>query len=107
MSITAIEIKRAQRARQIEYGPDSEEFTVVGGGTFRGIFDRSYIYDNKDSGNVQQKKNNPLIMVATIPEELIERTSKIRREEWQIGDKEFTFNGYAIDDEGVPILWLY
>lgn len=107
MSITAIEIKRAHRLRQIEEGPDSEEFSIVGGGTFRGIFDRSYIYDNKDSGNVKQKTNNPLIMVSGRPDGLTEQVSVIRREEWATGGKEYRFLSYAIDDEGVPVLWLY
>lgn len=106
MSTAAIEIKQRHRAYQLEQSPDSEEFSIVGGGTFKGIFDRSHLEDNKDHGNVLNKKLNPLIMVAVVPDGLIERTTLIRREGWETGDKEFTFFFSGKDEEGIPVLWL-
>jgi hypothetical protein len=107
MSQTTLDITRRHRKAQTENSPFSEEFQIVGGGTFKGIFDRSHIEDEKDRGNVTQKQTNPMIQVAERPDGLTERTSKIRREGWTSGDKEYTFFFYGIDDEGVPVVWLY
>jgi len=107
MSVETIDIMNEHRKNQIEQSPSSETFQIVGGSTFKGIFDRSHFEENKDSGNVTQKKPFPIIMVNIRPADLTEKSSKIRRENFQIGDKEYIFNYIGTDDEGIPILWLY
>lgn len=104
MSQETIDILRQHRADQIELSPSSETFQIVGGSTFKGIFDRAHKEDNKDSGNVLQKKLTPLIMVSTIPAGLTERSSQITRE--TVGET-FTFSYVGKDEEGIPILWLF
>lgn len=104
MSQETIDIMRQHRTNQIELSPSSETFQIVGGSTFIGIFDRAHKEDNKDSGNVTQKKLTPMIMVSTIPAGLIEQSSEITRE---TPGETFVFNYVGKDDEGIPILWLY
>lgn len=106
MSQEALSIHRRQRAYQIEHGSFSEEFNIVGGGTFRGEFDRSYIYKNRDSANIEQQTLNARIIVPEIPVELIgkESIAKIIRES---GDTtEYIVSTFGEDDEGVPVIWL-
>lgn len=107
MSIEALDLMRDQRKLQIEQSPFSEEFQIVGGGSFRGIFDKSHEETNKDGGNIRQKNLSPAIMISDIPSGLIERASKIQREGWTTGDKIYTFRAYGKDEEGIPILWLF
>jgi len=107
MSINTVDIMRQHRKSQIEISPSSETFQIVGGSTFKGIFDRAHFQDSKDSGNVTQKKLNPLIMVSEKPAGLTERSTKIRRDGWVTGDHEYTFFKIGLDDEGIPILWLH
>ena len=107
MSQEALEIQRRHRSRQVEYGTNSEEFSIVSGGTFRGVFDEAHLEDKRDTGNVLQKKLPPLIMVATVPTSVIVHSSVIRREEWQAGDKEYKVQYIGKDAEGIPILWLF
>jgi len=107
MSFDTVNIMRDHRKNQIETSPFSETFQIVGGSTFKGIFDKAHFQDNKDSGNVTQKKLNPLIMVSEKPVGLTERSTKIRREGWTIGDYEYTFFKIGTDEEGIPILWLH
>ena len=104
MSQETIDIMRQQRKDQVELNPSSELFQIVDGGTFRGVFDRAHLEDRKDKGNVTQKKLTPLIMVSEIPSGLIERTTQIERE--SVG-KTYTLSFVSLDDEGIPILWLY
>jgi hypothetical protein len=44
-----------------------------------------------------------MIQVSTVPESLVERESKIVRED---GVTTYTFFRKAVDDEGVSLLWL-
>ena len=104
MSQKTIDILRQHRTNQIELSPSSETFQIVGGSTFKGIFDRAHKEDDKDSGNVTQKKLTPMIMVSTIPAGLTPRTSEITRE---TVDKTFKLNFIGKDEEGIPILWLF
>ncbi len=104
MSEATLDIMRDHRTNQIELSPSSETFQIVGGSTFKGIFERSHLENNKDSGNVMQKKLTSRILVSTIPAGLTERVTKITRED---PGKEFTFNFAGLDDEGIPILWLF
>ncbi len=109
MSLEAIDIMNVNRDDQLSLSPSSEVFQIVGGDTFSGIFDRAHLEDNKDSGNILQKKLTPMIMVSEIPAGLdgLERTALIRRESWVSGDKEYTFNFAGLDEEGVPVIWLF
>lgn len=104
MSVEALDLYRQQRDYQVEDGQFSEEFQIVGGDTFRGVWDLAHMQDNKDRGNVMQKKLNPRIMISTIPAGLEERTTQITR----VSTLE-TFTYFFVDktDEGIPILWLY
>jgi hypothetical protein len=103
MSKATLDILNQDRENQIRLCPASEEFTIVGGGTFWGIFDRAHWEENKDSGNVMQKKLRPTISVSTVPSGIVEKTTKIQRED----GTEFTLLFVGVDDEGVPLLWLY
>jgi hypothetical protein len=107
MSVETIDIMNEHRKNQIELSPSSEEFQIVGGSTFRGIFDRAHVENNKDGGNILQKNLTPVIMVPVKPAGLSENVSKIRRENYQVGDKEFTFKFIGLDEEGIPLIWLY
>ena len=81
---------------------------MSGGGTFKGIFDNFHFENkDKDDGNIIQKNLKPGIMVAVVPSGITERLSKIRREGWETGDREYTFRMAGLDDEGIPILWLF
>lgn len=104
MSLTTLEIMNGHRKAAVENSPASEEFTIVEGGNFKGIFDESHIENNKDSGNVTQKKIKPRIMVDSLPEELVnqERISKIQRE----NGEEYTYQFFGKDKEGIAIIWL-
>ena len=102
MSLESIQAMREQRKSQVEDNPSAETFQIVGGETFKGTFDNSREEENKDKGNITQKKRNPAVMVDSMPSGLIERTSKIQRED----GTEYTFWRVGKDDEGIPILWL-
>lgn len=104
MSQETIDILRQHRADQIELNPSSELFQIDGGVSFYGVFDNSHIEEGKDAGNITQKKLLARIMVAVVPSGLVERTSKIIRED---GTTTFTFKFVGKDEEGIPILWLY
>ena len=103
MSLETLDIYRDHREEQLENGPFSETFQIVGGSTFKGVFDRSHMEENKDSGNVRQKKLYPRILVSEVPSGLTPNVTKIQREE----GTEFTFKFSAIDDEGIEYLWLF
>ena len=104
MSAETLDIYNDHRKEEIENGPFSETFTTASpSGSFSGIFDRSHIEDNKDSGNVQQKKLYPRIMVSEVPEGIEPQTTTITREKTS---DTFTFWFVGKDDEGVPYLWL-
>lgn len=103
MSKTTIDIMNQHRSDQLELSPSSEEFQIVGGGTFFGIFDESHIEDKSNTKiNTTQKKISPRIMVSTRPSGLDEMTTVIQRADLT----EFTFKFYGIDTEGIPIIWL-
>lgn len=103
MSQDTIDILNTHRDDQLELSPSSEEFQIVGGGSFFGIFDKAHWEENKDGGNVTQKRLRPVIMVSVVPSGLTERSTKIEREN---GDT-YTLFFIGKDDEGVPLLWLY
>ncbi len=107
MSADTLDIMRQHRADQIETGSFSEEFLIVGGGSFFGIFDKSHVENNKDNGNITQKKLNPMIMVPIIPSGLRPMETQIKRVGWLPGDKIYTFQFAGNDSEGVPVLWLF
>jgi hypothetical protein len=105
MSQEALSVYRQQRAYQVSQGPMSEEFTIVGGTTFRGVFDRSMVYLNKDSGEVEQQVLKARIIVPEIPASLLgqEQTARVTRE----GDTtNYLVYSFAYDDEGIPVIWL-
>jgi len=104
MSQEALDIYRTQKAYIVEHGPSSEEFTIIGGGVFRGTFDKSYMYANKDEGNVEQQTLNARILVPSIPAELVgkEQVSRVTR----VGDlTEYMVWSFAEDEEGIPVIW--
>ncbi len=100
----AINIMRDQRKAQVELSPSSEDFQIVGGVIFRGIFDRSHEEDNKDDGNIQQKKLVPRIMVSVVPSGIVPRITKVIR---SVDNTTYTVRFVSIDDEGIPVIWLY
>ena len=103
MSLETLNILEEHRDNQVELSPFSELFQIVGGSTFYGIFDKSHIEDNKDSGNVTQKKLKPRIIVSTVPSGLTERSTEITRAN---GTETYTFGFVGKDDAGTPLLWL-
>lgn len=103
MSLETIDLMREQRTAQIEESPASETFQIVGGSTFKGVFDRANFSDSKDKGNVKNQFLRPCIMVSVVPSGIEERTTKIQREE----GSEYTLFFIGKDDEGIPLLWLY
>lgn len=103
MSQNTIDIMNTHRDNQLKLSPSSELFQIVDGVSFYGIFDRANFASDKDAGNVKQKYLRPMIQVSTVPETLIERESKITRED---GLTTYTFFRAARDDEGVSLLWL-
>jgi hypothetical protein len=104
MSTDALDVLRQHRDATIQLSPFSELFQIVGGVSFYGVFDEAHVEENKDAGQVTQKKRKPLIMVSEVPSGLVERTSKITRE----GEtREYTFHYVGKDAEGLPILWLF
>ena len=105
MSLETLAIMNNHRKEATENSPASEEFTIVGGDTFRGIFDRSAIDESEDKGHVLEKNIHARIMVDSKPTGLIERTSKITREGQST--PEYTFQFYDVDDEGQGLVWLY
>ncbi len=107
MSLETLAILNQQRADMIELDPSSETFNIVGGGSFEGIFDLSHVENNKDNGNITQKKLNPTIMVPIIPSGLRPMETQIKRVGWLPGDKVYTFQFAGNDSEGVPVLWLF
>lgn len=103
MSQDTIDLYREQRKKQVEDGPFSETFQIVGGDTFKGVFDKSHIEENKDAGNVLQKKLYPRILCNIEPSGLDPRVTKIQRED----STEFTYNFTGLDKEGIVLLWLF
>lgn len=103
------DIYKTQRLYQVESGPFSETFEIVGPveplGTFSGIFDLAHTESSMDNGHVSRKTVATHIMVATIPTELVgkERTATIRRVST---DTTYKYNKAGEDIEGVPLLWL-
>jgi hypothetical protein len=93
------------RKEAVENSPASEEFTIVGVGSFRGSWDRSAVDESEDKGRVKEKNIHARIMVNSVPSGLTERTSKITRE----GETtpEYIFSFYDVDDEGQGLIWLY
>jgi len=106
MSQEALDIYRTHRAAQVGTGVFSEEFRIITGQTytaFRGVFDKSHMEDNKDGGNVMQKKLYPRIIVSEVPAGLVPRTSEIVR---AYDGASYIFQFSGLDDEGIPVLWL-
>jgi hypothetical protein len=91
------------KSDQLELSPSSEEFNIVDGGTFFGVFDESHI-ENKSNNqsNTTQKKLSPRIMVATRPDGIEEQTTIIER----ANGTPYTFKFFGIDEEGIPMIWL-
>ena len=104
MSQETVDALREQRKAQIEESPFSETFQIVGGSTFKGIFNRANRQGRKDPGNVKPMILNPSIMVDSRPEGIIEHETIIERED---GVSKYTFSSYDTDEEGIPILWLF
>jgi len=103
MSKATIDIMNQHREDQIKFNPSSELFQIIGGGSFYGIFDKSHQELQKDSGNNQIKTLRGSILVSEVPFGLIGRETKIVRED----STEYTFFYEGLDDNGVPILWLF
>ena len=101
MSTDAVDIMNIHRANQIKLSPSSEEFQIVGGSVFYGIFDNSHIQDKNDSGNVKQKKRFARIIVDTITAEMVQGVEVLFPDS---STKAIAFHGR--DENGVPILWL-
>ena len=103
MSLEALGLIRDQRLYEVENSPFAQEFQIVGGDTFRGTFDHSYIEDgDEDNGHIRQKGRVPRIYVATIP------TGIVKGVEITFESKSFHVQGNpGLDDEGVPVIWLY
>lgn len=104
MSQETIDILNTDRANQLALSPSSELFQIVDGDTFSGVFDRAHFEENKDDGNNQQKILRPVIMVSDIPSGMVERQTQITREN---GTDTYTLFFIGIDDEGIPLLWLF
>lgn len=105
MSAETLAIMNGHRKQAVEYSPASEEFTIAGVGTFRGIFDKSAIDESEDGGHVEQKNIHTRIMVDSVPSGLVERVSKITREGEVL--PEYTFSFYDVDEEGQGNVWMY
>ena len=103
MSKTAIDLMRVDRKNAVEESAASETFQIVGGGTFKGVFDRTWDDGNKDKGGAVKKTLRPFIMVNERPAGLTERTSLIQRED---ETETLRFFAEGKDTEGIPILWL-
>lgn len=105
MSQETLDILRDNLNDQIELSPFSEVITIDNGpDTFHGIFDNFHIENNKDNGNVSQKRSKPGLMVSSLFPSLVnrERIAKLKRENGDV----YTFQFYGKDEEGVPIIWL-
>jgi len=103
MSEETLDIYRTQRLEQTESGTFSEEFEIIGGVKFFGIFDSAHSEGYNDAGHVVQRPVQKRIMVNETPASLIPKTSTILR----IGTgKVFSYVKDGHDDEGVPVLWL-
>lgn len=95
---------RASLKKQIEEGQFSESFRLPDEREFRGIFDKTHLVENRDEGHVSQKKLMSRILVWEIPDSLTERETSIVR--LKTGNV-YTYLFGDIDDQGVPVLWLF
>lgn len=102
MSQETIDALNVQKKAQIEESPFSETFQIVGGGSFKGIFDDAYDTGMSDGGNVTQRSTCPAIMVYEEPAGLV-KGSEILREDLT----SFKWRRTGLDTEGIPVLWLY
>lgn len=103
MSESSLEIYRTHRLEQTENGTFSEEFEIVGGLKFWGIFDNAHSEGMTDSGKVIQRPNQKRILVNKIPETLVLKVSQIVR---IVNGQIYLYAKKGYDDEGVPVLWL-
>lgn len=102
--MSALDIYDNQRDEQIEEGNFSEEFTYTLDSvvtTFKGIYDESYITEERDQGNFRQQKRKPVILISTIPAGIVAKTTKVL-----VGGVERLINKIDRDTRGVPRLWL-
>ncbi len=103
MSQATLDIMNQHKSNQLELSPASEEFHIVGGGSFFGIFDESHIENKANTqSNVTQKKLSPRIMVTSRPIGIDEQESIIQR----ANGAKYTFKFFGIDEEGIAIIWL-
>jgi len=75
----ALDIYDAHKEFQLEEGSFSESFILDPSGaatTIKGVFDESYITDEKDQGNVRQQKMEPRILVYEIPASVVAQTTQ-------------------------------
>lgn len=102
--MSALDIYRTQREEQVENGNFSEDFIVDPSGaatTIKGIYDESYITDERDQGNVRQQKRKPVILVATRPDNIIPKTTQIL-----VRTETMTIQKIDEDAEGITRMWL-
>jgi hypothetical protein len=100
----ALDVYDDQRTEQIENGPFSEEFILDPSGTatpIRGIYDDSYITDERDQGNVRQQKRKPLILISEIPSGIVPKTTLIT-----VRGVDRKIQKIDRDENGIPRLWL-
>ena len=103
MSTAALDAYELQKKNILEQGNFSEQFQIIGGNSFYGIFDQSHREDNEDQGHVAQKKLEMRILCNTVPVGLVERTSRIER--LRTHDV-YVFNLALPEKEGVTVLCL-
>ena len=102
----ALDVYDDHKEFQIEGGTFSESFTFDPDGvatTIKGIFDESYITDERDQGNVRQQKLKPRVLVYEIPSGVVYKESKLYIPRL---DKTYTILKADKDDQGVIRLWL-
>ena len=98
------DIYNAHRAEQVSNGPFSESFIVDPAGSaleYRGVFDESFIADNKDQGNVRQKQLKARFTVAEIPPGIVFKQTKLSYD-----SRNWIIQSSGKDQNGMPVLWL-
>lgn len=100
----ALDVYDTQRDEQVENGNFAEEFIIDPSGiakTIKGIYDESYITENRDSGQVRQQKRQPLILLSTVPAGIVPKTTQIT-----VRNVVRTIQKIDRDPNGIPRMWL-
>ncbi len=100
----ALDYYNDQRTAQIEDGPFSEEFTLDPSGaatTIKGIYDEPTVMEERDQGQVRQKRRKPKILVSEIPAGITLRTTQIT-----VRGTDYTIEKVDKDPNGIPRMWL-